>query len=177
MTEAQIALKSKCEEYLASRRSTYEFRCNRYRAAADKLLAIGFDTYSSLVDVGAGSQDFGRFMREYTGWHGLYTPIDGAINGTDLNTWVPTRRTDYYACIEVLEHVFDPWRLIRVMEWTCKHGLVYTTPNSDVVDTLNIDPTHRIALYDGDFQVLGYQTEIRSFFAKENDSILAWKGL
>jgi hypothetical protein len=63
--------------------------------------------------------------------------------GLDLDCWVPPRRWDWFACLEVLEHLTSPTRLLDMMCDAAVHGVVVTTPNPEVVDVLALDPTHR----------------------------------
>lgn len=162
-----------CRQYLSERRSTFEFRCNRYRAVEERLKSIGLGVFDMIMDIGAGTQDFFKYM-DTTPWTGLYLPVDGAIDGTDLNVWEPPCYSDFFVAIELLEHIHDPWRLVGLMEKLCHKGVVITTPNSAVVDTLAIDPTHVTPLYEEDFRKRGWQTKIDSIFCKPNDTIIAW---
>lgn len=178
------AFKAQCKQYLAERRSSYDFRCRRYDRVIRYLeTAMGFKAKEkpSIVDVGAGTQDFKRRMGDWvhnpleTGhWYGKYIPIDGSIDGTDLNYWVPTLKADYYVCIEVLEHLHNPFRLMDEMVRCAKKGVIITTPNSDVVDTLSIDSTHVTPLYAFHFEMRGWKTQIHQLFGNPNDSIVAW---
>jgi hypothetical protein len=159
-------------EYLDERRGTYEFRCGRYSAVGDRLLALGLTTTDSIVDVGAGRQEFARYMREQ-GWNGMYMPIDGSIDGTDIEIWEPFPTT-FYVAIELLEHLAKPFRLMAAMNNNAVKGVVATTPNPATVDVLAIDRTHQTPISEDDFHARGWQTEIRSFFSNPDDSILAW---
>lgn len=135
---------------------------------------MGLTNEDRIVDVGAGTRDFGRRLHD-RGFYGYYLPVDGCIDGVDLDHWVPTAGlADFYICVEVLEHLRNPFRLMRLMEDTVRKGVVVTTPNSATVDTLGIDPTHRVALWQAHFHQIGWKTELRSFFAKDEDTILAW---
>lgn len=168
------------EDYLNARRGTYEFRCQRYEAVGEVMEVEGpfrdgcLNRWDSLCDVGAGRCEFRRYMREQ-GWCGQYRAVDGSIDGTDLNAWEPRLRYDWFVAIEVLEHLDDPYTLMQKLVAKARKGVVITTPNAETVDVLDIDPTHVTPLYPHDFKVLGWQHEIRSFFCKENDSILAWR--
>lgn len=158
------------ETYLQGRRGTYEFRCQRYSAVGRFIN----DPLDSVCDVGAGRCEFARYMRSLS-WAGSYHPVDGSLDGTDLNHWRPTERYDWFVAIEVLEHLDDPYTLMQKLEAKANKGVIITTPNPEVVDVLDIDPTHVTPMHPHEFTLLGWRHEIRSFFAKENDSILAWK--
>ena len=118
----------KWTHYNDTRRGTYSFRAaTRYKAVADRLYALGLNDSHTVVDVGAGSCQFGRYLRE-RGFQGEYYPIDAVLDGTDLERWVPLRRYDFFTCIETLEHVHTWDRLVnslmraaRCAVWSCLH--------------------------------------------------------
>ena len=175
--QCRQCFKEQCRQYLSERRSTYEFRCNRYQAVAQKMLELGWDKeYGTLVDIGAGTRDFHAYLLQNKDVFGAidYTPIDGSIDGTDLNFWIPQQYYHFYVAIEILEHLRDPMRLVAFMEHYATKGVIVTTPNSAVVSTLEIDPTHQTALFAESFEERGWQTEIVSLFCKPEDTILAW---
>lgn len=175
MIEAEKQVhQERCREYLSQRRSTYEFRCKRYLGVIEKLRALGLRDGDRIVDVGAGSQDFHRCLQD-AGYRVSYIPIDGSIDGTDLNEWTPPANpVDFYVCIEILEHLHNPFRLMDMLCSAARKGCVATTPNSEVIDTLAIDATHVTSLYEHHFRARGWKTELRSFFCEIDDSILAW---
>lgn len=151
-------------------------RCRRYRAVHEKMHLGIRDT---VCDVGSGTGEFEMFLRDQ-GWLGAYTPVDGSIDGTDLDAWVPHTNFDWIVSIEVLEHLVDPFRMMRLMDYHSVRGCVATTPNTDVVDTEGMDPTHISPLYRVDFIMKNWQWDTRSLFGNpeyrcDNDSILAWK--
>lgn len=115
MTAAEILQRRNWLAYLAQRKGTYEYRCLRYAAVYEILLILGLQPGDLIVDVGAGMCDFDRYIRSVRGFDGRYLPIDGAIQGFDLNTWRPDLRADFYICLETLEHLTDPlllaWKL------------------------------------------------------------------
>lgn len=161
--------------YRDTRKATYEFRAQtRYKAVADKLLALGLYMTASILDVGAGSCQFGRYMRE-RGWRGMYIPIDAVIDATDLETWQPYYLADFVVCIETLEHVESPRRLLGICERTARHGLVVTTPNPEAVDVLKCDPTHISSISPDALETRGLSVERCSWFGTINDSLLAWR--
>lgn len=161
--------------YLDSRNGTYEFRCQRYDAVIDKLREIGCSPAHSITDIGAGRMEFVRRLRE-RGLYGMYVPEDGALDGTDFNTWEPRDHTDWCVGIEVIEHVHDPQRLLHGMWIVARSGVVVTTPNPDVVDVAALDPTHYSQVSLSQFRQWGWMAEPRPLFGKTDDTIIAWKG-
>src|SRR5688572_5717951 len=165
--------------YLDERRSTYEFRCRRYRAVYEKLVSMGLNDFDSITDIGAGRKDFEKFMREQ-GWIGSYIPVDGCIDGVDLDAYECESMTDWVVAIEVLEHLYEPFRLLEdVKRFGARRGVVITTPNPEVVDVLAIDRTHVTPISYADLRVEGMTVERATLFAspkhrKENDTLLAW---
>lgn len=91
--------------YLAERTGTYEYRCLRYAAAWNRLEQLGLAAHDLIVDVGAGMCDLDRYGRTVRAWDGRYLPVDGAIDGTDLNTWHPTFEADFYVALELIEQL------------------------------------------------------------------------
>jgi hypothetical protein len=162
----------KWQQYNEERRGTYEFRSKtRYKAVADRLFAMGLNDLHTLVDVGAGSCQFGLYLSE-RGWRGSYLPVDAVIDGADLETWTAFP-ADFYVCIETLEHVKAWNRLLVDMELHARIGVVLTTPNSESVDVLGCDPTHVSVIYP--WLLLDYGQERHSWFGTHNDTLLAWR--
>lgn len=174
--------------YLNARRGTYDFRCNRYDAVIDVMLTFGYRPDDLVLDVGAGRAEFGKRLLERAGGR-CYIPVDGST-GTELETWEPepsysvyaglaygliTRPVDWFVCIEVLEHLHDPYRVMKVMEENASKGVVVTTPNPETVDVLALDPTHVTPIPRSAFEFSMWDVEERSFFCKEKDSLLAWR--
>jgi len=159
--------------YTAERRGTYEFRCRtRYVAVANKMFEYGLTGKHAVLDVGAGSCQFGKYLRSIQP-HTKYTPVDAVIDGTDLDQWAPPK-ADFITCIEVIEHLHRPKRLISLMKAAAKKLLVLTTPNDEVVDVLDCDPTHISVVTPEDLIELGFKIERHSWFGTPNDSLLAW---
>lgn len=132
---------AQCDDYLDSRTGRYEYRAVRYRAAGYDLARMGLDDSSTIYDIGAGFTEFDYCMRTEFQWRGRYIPIDGGIDGTDLNVWVPPREADFAVALELLEHLNEPDRLVYELQLRVK-GIVASVPNPRTVDVLGIDPTH-----------------------------------
>ena len=129
-------------EYLAERNGTFEWRCRRYAEVADELESLGLANNDTIIDVGAGYCEFDRYLRGVRGWHGIYVPVDGAINGVELDAWIPDFRPNFFVCIEVIEHLDNPYRMLTHFERFAENGAVVTTPNCNEVDVIALDRTH-----------------------------------
>jgi hypothetical protein len=166
---------SKWQHYMETRTADYGFRCRtRYKAALDRLFTMGLNNSHTVVDVGAGTCQFGRYLRETGNFQGEYMPIDAVIDGTDLNTWVPLRQYDFFVCLEVVEHLYCPTDLIGHLLKAARRGVVLTTPNSEAVDVLACDPTHVSIVRPITLFHMGFSVKSHTWFGVENDSILAW---
>lgn len=164
-----------CRQYLASRQANYEFRCRRYKGVADRLYNLRLWDWDSIADVGAGEQQFRHYMRSTRGWKGQYHPVDGSIDGTNLEEWVPSQRYSFVIAIEVLEHLHNYERMMEIMERYSIWGAVATVPNPDVVDVLGCDPTHVSVIPAITFVERGWSVACESFFGVPNDTIIAWR--
>lgn len=142
----RIETRSQWEAYLRARTGNYDMRRARYRAVASHLITCGLDNDDIVVDVGAGWTEFDYFLRTEISWRGRYLAVDGAIDGTDLDAWVPTTPASFFVAIEVLEHLREPLRVLAHMRHLAEKAVVITTPNPATVDVLAIDSTHRCAL-------------------------------
>lgn len=161
--------------YRDTRRGTYEFRCRtRYAAVLTCLKHLGLQRGDTILDVGAGTAQFGQYLQD-EGWDGEYIPVDAVIDGTDLETWLPPIQVDYIVCIEVVEHLNRPSRLISAMLWAARRGLVLTTPNSETVDVIACDPTHVSVIPAFALEAVGFTVERHTWFGVPQDSLLAWR--
>ena len=171
---ARQAWMDQCERYLAQRTGRYEWRRARYRKAAERLAAGGLTDADTLVDVGAGWTELDYYLRRELDWRGRYVPVDGAIDGTDLNGWTPAREASWYVALEVLEHLHDPGRLVRAMQAAATKGVVVSTPNPAVVDVRAMDPTHVSAVPAGTLRNFACQVEVCSLYGQPGDGLVAW---
>lgn len=161
------------EAYLSERTGTYEYRCRRYSAVLDQLRALGFRNDDIVYDVGAGMCEFGRHLYREADWSGRYVPVDGAIDGIDLNWWYPPDRAHVFVAIEVLEHLEAPWNLLQAFENMADRGAVITTPNPDAVDVLALDHTHVTPIGTEYMERRGWSVETKALFGKQNDTLIA----
>jgi len=182
MTPAQRIREA--DVYLASRTGCYEYRCHRYDCALEAMHGLGLDDDCTVVDVGAGMGEFG--VRMHTGdpmgngMHGRfrpsrarYVPVDAAIDGTDLEKWVPPRKADFFVCLELLEHLRCPSRLMIEMVIHATRGVIVSTPNPETTDVLGMDPTHKTKITRKALELAGYHVEEASFYGKPRDSLFA----
>ena len=147
-----------CDQYMDDRTGKYEYRAVRYRAAIEWMIANGLDDSMTVVDVGAGMTEFDYTLRAEYGFRGRYIPVDGGIDGTDLNVWTPPREAHFFVALELVEHLTE-WRsLVHKMQTKAIRGVALSTPNPLTTDVLGMDPTHvcevhRDDLWDYDFTV------------------------
>lgn len=171
---ARAAWISVCDRYLAQRASTYAWRRIRYRKAAGRLRERGLADTDTLVDVAAGWTELDYCLRHELDWRGRYIPIDGGIDGTDLNSWVPLRRAEWFVALEILEHLADPARLVQVMKAHADKGLIVSTPNPAVVDVMAMDPTHITAVPEETLDQWGLYVEVCTLYGQPDDGLLGW---
>lgn len=176
----------KCDGYLDARTGTYEYRCKRYDAVVDNIHRhVGLEADMTIADIAAGWTEFGHRLTE-RGFRGRYIPYDGAIDGKDLQYWVPPlTQIDVCVAIEFLEHIKHPERLVQTMFDKAEKMVVITTPNSDVVDTLAMDEDHVTEIFATDLYDMGFdgvREHILFPGSKWNpeskpDTLVAWKKL
>jgi hypothetical protein len=122
-----------CDQYLIARVGRYKWRRTRYRKAAGRLRERSLANNDTLIDVAAGWTEFDYCLRQELDWRGRYIPVDGGIDGTDLDLWVPARHAEWFVALEILEHFTDPARLLWAMQAHADKGLIISTPNPAVV--------------------------------------------
>lgn len=153
-----------CDNYMDSRTGKYEYRAVRYRFAIEEMLRRGLDDTMTIVDVGAGMTEFDYTLRREYNWRGRYIPVDGGIDGTDLNYWVPPREAHWFVALELLEHLFD-WRmLVGRMKQNASQGIVISTPNPRTTDVLGMDPTHVTEIWPGYLSTWGFNVTEQTFY-------------
>lgn len=131
-----------CDEYLNSRTGKYEQRAIRYRHACNVMTDHGLTDDMTVIDVGAGWTEFDYTLRAEFGFKGRYIPVDGGIDGTDLNEWMPQRRADWFVALEIAEHLLEPYSFLGKMMLMADKGVVFSTPNPRTTDVFGMDPTH-----------------------------------
>jgi acyl carrier protein len=166
--EARIAMS---EDYLRGHQSVFFERQNRFLACADRLRHHGLGDGDVLFDLGAGLTELDYHLRVSHGWRGRYVPVDAWVNGVDLLQWTPPRRVEWFAALELLEHLEDPKRFVEQMQEFATKGFIVTTPNPDRVDVLAMDPTHKTPLDEGALQGWGMRTTLHNFYGFHQDGI------
>lgn len=167
-------LQERCQTYLAGRRARYEDRRSRFGAVGQLLLELGLAPGDVIYDLGAGHCQFDYFLRVEMRWRGVYVPVDGAIDGTDLDTWTPFgEQADFYILMETLEHLHEPMLLLERLQ--PRKGIVLTTPNEAVVRTLEVDEDHRSVVPEGELRLAGFEIVPMNMFGKAGDTLLAWR--
>lgn len=168
-------LRARVEEadaYLAARTGTYEFRCQRYRAAAEILKGWGLDDTHTVMDVGAGWTEFDACLRIEYGWKGRYIPVDACVDGRDVAVSGLPRTADFIVCLELIEHLRAPLAFLALLKDSAR-GVVLSTPNPATTDVLAMDSTHQTPVREVELLKRGFQTKVCSFFGNPDDSILA----
>lgn len=162
-----------CDDYLNSRTGKYEWRAVRYRAAASWLIMNGLSHDDTLLDVGAGWTEFDFCLRAEFGWRGRYIPLDGGIDGTNIEDWYPQRDYDWVVALEILEHMEDPARLIEGLWLHANRGIVLSTPNPRTTDVLGMDDTHKCEIHPEWLKSYGFDVYEASFYGQPADSLFA----
>jgi hypothetical protein len=163
---------SDADTYLAARTGRYEWRCARYDAAIDAMERHHIDNHCTVIDVGAGWTEFGARLVE-RGHRCRYVPVDAGIDGVDLDLWYPPRQVEWFVCLEVLEHLTLPERLIVLMQDSATRGIVVSTPNPKTTDVLGMDATHRTPIHARALREYGFHVTDASFYGQPADSLFA----
>jgi hypothetical protein len=168
-----------CDDYMNERTGKYEYRAIRYRKAADWLILNGLTDQSTVCDIGAGWTEFDYCLRTEYDWKGRYIPIDGGISSIDLNDWVPERSVEFYVGLEILEHLYNPMRLVRELQRTASGGIAVSVPDPDNVDVFGLDDTHVIevtrSMLEGEnFTVTSEQLYGGVFSDGRNDALMGF---
>lgn len=153
-----------CDNYLDERQGKYEYRAIRYRAAIDTMRDYGLDDTMTVVDIGAGMTEFDYTLRKEYNWRGRYIPVDGGIDGTDLDNWVPPREAHWFVALEILEHLSDPFTLLNNLQHSATRGVIISTPNPDTTDVLGMDPTHKTEVHKVDLEQAGMVVSTQMFY-------------
>lgn len=153
-----------CDDYMASRTGKYEWRAIRYRKAAEYLKTLRLDHADTVCDLGAGWTEFDYCLRTEYSWRGRYMPIEAGLYPIDLNVWEPYRKVEFFVALEIMEHLYDPERLLSILPKYATKGIAISVPNPETVDVLGIDETH-VSIPDRQlFEKLGYDVTEAEFY-------------
>lgn len=153
-----------CDNYMDERTGKYEYRAVRYRKAIETMFENGLDSSMTIFDVGAGMTEFDYCLRREYDWSGRYIPVDGGIDGTDLNNWVPPRDAHWFVALELVEHLTN-WRgLISSIKAAATHGIIVSTPNPRTTDVIGMDATHVCEVWPGDLAYHGFDVTEQTFY-------------
>jgi hypothetical protein len=148
------------------REGRYEYRRIRYARAIEEMIRYGLDNSMTIVDVGAGMTEFDYCLRTEFDWRGRYIPVDGGIDGTDLNDWTPPRRADWFVAMELLEHIGNWESLVSRMQLKADKGIVMSTPNPYATDVIGMDPTHVREIYPRELVDAGFKVYGETFYGR-----------
>lgn len=151
------------DEYMAERTGKYDYRKIRYTAALRAMQRRGLSDSDTVMDIGAGWTELDYCLRVDGDWRGRYIPIDAGIDGTDLEDWTPPRDVEYAVALELLEHLYDPAAVVRLLQESAQH-IVVSVPNPRTVDVLAIDRTHVTVVTREMLQSWGFTVAERMFY-------------
>lgn len=160
-----------CDQYLGERTGCYEFRAERYSPTVKEMLRIGLKDTDTVYDIGAGMTEFDYCLRTEGQFKGRYIPVDGCIDGTNLEHWRPPRDAEYFVALELLEHLDYPEDLVGRMQTFCKKAVIISTPNPLTTDVLGMDRTHKTPITPAMLSNWGFSWRTASFYGKEADSL------
>ncbi|SDE48897.1 hypothetical protein [Glycomyces harbinensis] len=159
-----------CDEYGRLGRRPYAERKIRYQVASEWMRREGLADHHTVVDVGAGWTELDFCLRTEHEWRGRYVPVDGWLDGTGLDSWSPARSFEWFVALEILEHLHDPFRLLRELMKSATAGVVVTTPNPFVHD-LSLDPTHITPITQEMLEDFGLTTSLHNLYGDPDDGI------
>ena len=172
-----------CDNYLGEREGRYEWRCVRYDAAINAMFGHGLNDTSTVIDVGAGWTELAARLYErafYSPGYDVgpktyarprYFPVDGCLDGTNLENWVPPRQADFIIALELIEHLHQPVRLIKAMQQYATRAVIVSTPNAETTDVLGMDADHKTPFVQEDLERLGFQVWPSRFYGNDRDSL------
>jgi hypothetical protein len=153
-----------CDNYMDERTGKLEYRAVRYRHAIRAMYDCGLDDTMTIVDVGAGMTEFDYILRREFDWKGRYIPVDGGIDGTDLNHWTPPREAHWFVALELLEHLVYWKTLVSNMQNKASRGIVISTPNPHTTDVISMDPTHVCEVWPSELEDRGFSVSEETFY-------------
>lgn len=153
-----------CDQYMDDRTGKYEFRAVRYRKAIETMLANGLTDDMTIFDVGAGMTEFDFALRAEYGWRGRYIPIDGGVDGTDIDFWTPKRDAHWFVALELMEHLKQPFVCLDTWKRHATQGVVVSTPDPRTTDVLGMDGTHICEVHKNQLELAGMSVTEETFY-------------
>lgn len=153
-----------CDNYMDSREGKYEFRAIRYRRAIEEMYLHGLDDSMTVFDVGAGMTEFDYTLRAEYNWRGRYIPIDGGVDGTDIDFWTPKRDGHWFVALELMEHLKQPFVCLDTWKQHATQGVVISTPNPKTTDVLGMDATHLCEIHEWQLREAGMGVTEETFY-------------
>lgn len=165
------------DDYMSERTGRFEYRAVRYRAALEAMQEHGLSHNHTVYDIGAGWTELDAVLRVDGGWRGRYIPVDFGTDGTNLESWVPPRHVDFAAALEIIEHLYHPWRLVEALK-NAAPVVVISVPNPETCDVMGMDADHKSIITREDLEAHGFVVQTRTFYGGvysngEPDSLLA----
>lgn len=170
---------SACDAYLGERTGRYEWRCQRYDIALALMSFVGLYNEDTVCDVGAGWTEFGARMFTTRSARPRYWPVDGCLDGVDIETWVPQRSAEWFVALELLEHLSNPSRLVAAMQARATRGIIVSTPDPNTTDVLGMDRTHKTPVSQGMLESWGFDVAHATLYGGhwsngQTDSLVGW---
>lgn len=151
------------DSYMHERTGRFEYRAARYRAALDAMQEFGLAHDHTVYDIGAGWTELDAILRTEGGWRGRYIPVDFGTDGTNLETWIPPRSVDFAVALEIIEHLYHPWRLVDSL-MLASPVVIVSVPNPETTDVLGMDPDHRSVITREALTERGFVVQERTFY-------------
>jgi hypothetical protein len=164
MTSLWTPTVQNCDNYMDERTGKYEYRAIRYRHAISAMMDHGLDSSMTIFDVGAGMTEFDYCLRTEFNWRGRYIPIDGGIDGTNIESWIPPRDAHWFVALELMEHLHNPWLCLGHWKNAATKGVIISTPNPETTDVLGMDPTHVVEINKSDLEKRGMEVTEETFY-------------
>lgn len=153
-----------CDNYMDERTGKYEYRAIRYRKAIDTMFRNGLDDSMTIIDVGAGMTELDYCLRAEYNWRGRYIPVDGGIDGTDIDSWIPAREAHWFVALELMEHLRRPWICLDIWKKYATQGVVISTPDPRTTDVLGMDATHIVEIHKEQLETAGLNVTEQYFY-------------
>lgn len=133
------------------------------------------DDEDLLLDAGAKRTFLDFFLRRNWGWKGMYLPVDGMLDGTDMKWWTPRGASDYAVSVYQIgkDKTKAPATTIADLEKHTYIGVMFVVP---MPGEKWGDPDYTTDISPAEWEAMGYDTE-RHTFLKQRDTIVAWKML